>query len=89
MKETKWKYELGQELKDKVSGFTGIVCCRADYLTGCKHYSLQGKADKDNKMGTWESFEESRLEPTGASVDLSEPKQIKPPSGPAHPIERW
>lgn len=57
-----FKYELGQELKDIVTGFSGIVMCRSEYFTGCKHYGLASKAlSKEGKVNEWEYFDESRL----------------------------
>jgi hypothetical protein len=35
-----FKYELGVELQDAVTGFKGIVMGRTDYLNGCQRYSL-------------------------------------------------
>lgn len=38
-----FKYQNGIEVKDKVTGFTGIVECSALWLNGCKRYSIQPK----------------------------------------------
>lgn len=79
-----FKYELGEELKDIVTGFRGIVMARTEYFTGCMHYGLASKAlTKDGKVGDWEYFDESRL------VLVSEKKLfnrdgLKPTSGPGH-----
>lgn len=32
--------QLGNEARDKITGFTGIVTSRAEYLTGCTQYGL-------------------------------------------------
>lgn len=39
----KFKLENGWEVKDLVSGFTGIIDCSALWLNGCKRYSIQPK----------------------------------------------
>jgi hypothetical protein len=77
-----FKFELGCELKDVVTGYTGIVMARTEYFTGCKHYALQSrKLDKNSKTKEWEYFDESRLVSTGKNIKLQETVN-KPPSGP-------
>jgi hypothetical protein len=70
-----FKFELGIELKDKVTGFKGFVIGRADYLTGCNQYALQPKMSK----GKWEEnkwLDENRLSPTKAlRVELKDAKK--------------
>jgi len=63
------KYALGVELKDIVTGFTGIVMGRTDYLTGCNHYGLcPRKLSKEGKLDDWQWLDESRLVPTGKKL---------------------
>ena len=59
------KYELGQELKDIITGFRGIAVGRTEYLTGCNHYGLCSQKMKEGKPGDWQWFDESRLISTG------------------------
>jgi hypothetical protein len=49
------------KVKDKVTGFIGVVTGHADYLTGCDQYLVQ-PASKDGewKEGRW--FDQNRLE---------------------------
>jgi len=64
-----FKYALGDELKDSITGFTGIVMGRTDYLTGCQHYGLMPrKLDKDGKFQEYQWLEESRLSSTGKGL---------------------
>ncbi|WP_240533448.1 hypothetical protein [Sinorhizobium fredii] len=54
--------------KDQLTGFSGIVIGRAQYITGCDQYLLTPRTpDKDAK---W--FDEQRLviDPTYAPVEL-------------------
>jgi len=44
------KLELGDEAKDPVSGFHGIIVAKTTYLNGCDRVVLQGKANKDGKI---------------------------------------
>jgi hypothetical protein len=55
-----YKFELGQTVKDVLSGFEGLITGRADYLTGCNQYSVSPPL-KDGAWvdGRW--FDESRL----------------------------
>jgi len=63
------KYEMGIELKDIVTGFTGYVVGRTEYLTGCNHYGLQSKKlDEKGNPASWQWIDESRLIPTGKSI---------------------
>lgn len=41
-----FKFNNGEEVKDLVSGFTGIIDCCAIWLNGCKRYSIQPKVKK-------------------------------------------
>ena len=44
--------QLGDLVKDKVTGFTGIVICRAVWLNGCARLTVQPqKVGKDGKKG--------------------------------------
>ena len=58
-----FKYDLGDELKDKVTGFKGVVMVRAQYSTGCIHYGLAASSIKDDgSTMVWEWFDASRLQ---------------------------
>ncbi len=57
-----FKFECGDVLKDKVSGFVGVVMTRSEYYTGCIHYGLEArKLTKDNKLADWQFLDEMRL----------------------------
>ena len=53
---------LGKKVKDKVSGFTGIVTGRHDFLAGCTRYSVQPEVDKDGKLPESQTFDDPQLE---------------------------
>ncbi len=40
------KIQLGDRIRDRVTGFEGIATCRAEYLNGCVQYDISGKADE-------------------------------------------
>ena len=58
-----FKFNLGDELKDIITGFSGIVVARSEYLTGCRHYGICPTAvSKEGKVPEWEWLDETRLE---------------------------
>ena len=56
------KVKLGDEVKDKVSGFTGVIVSQHDYLNGCTRFTIQPPIDKDSKLPKCETFDEPQLE---------------------------
>lgn len=53
--------EVGDKVKDSVSGFTGIVIAEHTYLHGCTRFSVQPLVSKDGKMPDAISFDEPQL----------------------------
>ena len=73
------KFELGDEVKEIVTGYKGIVMGITQYITGCTQYGLQQrKLNKEGKMGDWLWLDEDRLKATGKSLTLKQ----KPTGGP-------
>ncbi len=72
------KFNLGDEAKDKITGFQGILTGYAEYLTGCNQYVLQPKceatADKYPE-GQW--FDEGRIELVGNALTKDDVKGEK------------
>lgn len=58
------KFKLGITVKDKITGFEGIITGRSTYLTGCDQYCLQPTCSDESKGkypdACW--FDEGRLE---------------------------
>lgn len=54
--------DLGDEVKDIVSGFTGIATARTRFLNGCTRISIDPPVDKDGKPvdGRW--FDQEQVE---------------------------
>lgn len=81
-----FKYELGDTLRETVTGFKGVVMVRAEYSTGCIHYGLQSSKLKDGVMQDWYWLDASRLELVKSrkvkfNVDKNKPSGAFP-SGP-------
>lgn len=53
---------LGDEVRDIISGFQGIATARHTYLQGCDRISVQPPIDKEGKLPEAESFDEPQLE---------------------------
>jgi hypothetical protein len=43
------RIRLGQRIRDRVSGLTGIATARLEYLNGCTQYCISPPVDKDGK----------------------------------------
>lgn len=81
------KFELGSEVKDKITGFQGIVMGKASYLTGCDQYIIQPKCEKNGTYPDAAWFDEGRIEAVGAGVLKKEVKAEKNGSDYTAPIK--
>ena len=66
---------LGDKVKDKVSGVIGIVVSRSDYLHGCIRVSIH-PVGKQGKDGKWLTFDEPQLKIVEKSVYKSDGQKI-------------
>lgn len=61
------KLELGQEAKDIITGFQGLLTGKATYITGCDQYLVSPKCEDDKNHAksdpVW--FDDGRLEYVG------------------------
>lgn len=77
------KFEVGEMLQDKVTGFKGVVMGRTEYFTGCDHYGLCSRVLKDGEPMEWQWFDETRLvSVANAEKVLREPRKA---TGGPHP----
>ena len=56
------KVKLGDKVKDKVTGFKGVVVSIHNYLNGCARLTVQPKLKKDGTMPGTETFDEPQLQ---------------------------
>lgn len=68
-----FKYELGEEVEDVITGYVGSIVTRMDHVTGCATYLVQRKYKKGEKIESSEHFDETRLKATGKKVKLDMP----------------
>ena len=52
---------LGDEVKDTITGFKGIVVSKTEYLYGCIRVCVQPKISKDGKLSDYADFDEPQL----------------------------
>lgn len=71
--------ELGQEAKDKITGFEGIIVARISYLFGCDQYGIAPKA-QNGKCEDTNYFDEGRIEIIGRGI-LPEEVQVEKGGG--------
>lgn len=81
---------LGQKVRDKASGFTGIAIMKNSYLNGCVHFGVQPEVRKEtllneNPVPSW--IDHNRLEVVSDGLISDTPKTVevkpRPPGGPA------
>jgi len=53
--------ELGDKVRDSVSGFNGIAVSKHSYLQGCDRISVQPKIIKEGKLPESQTFDEPQL----------------------------
>lgn len=66
--ENEFRFNLGDRVKDSVTGFVGIVTGRGDHLSGCDTYGVQCELLKDGLPQDMKWFDDPRLELEQASV---------------------
>lgn len=54
--------ELGDKVKSKYSGFTGVVISKTSWINGCTQFGIVPKCDKNNKNPECEDIDEASLE---------------------------
>jgi hypothetical protein len=78
--------KLGNKVKCKVTGYTGIATARHEFINGCVRYSVQDKIDKEGKLPEEKWFDEGQLVVVGKGVALETkqtggPQTSSPPRG--------
>ena len=53
--------ELGDKVKDKLTGFIGTTFARCEYLTGCTQFGVMPAVGKDGALPTSYYFDVDRL----------------------------
>lgn len=53
--------KLGDRVRDRVTGFEGIVVCETQWLHGCRRLTIQAQW-RDGKPGERDTFDEPQIE---------------------------
>lgn len=73
--------ELGDTVRDKVSGFKGTATSKTEFLNGCIQYDIIPKVGKDNKIIEGVAIDENSLEVIKKKL---KPRVKKETGGPNH-----
>lgn len=57
--------KLGDVVRDKISGFTGVATCRLDYLNGCERWQVTPRVLHEGKPIEPQYFDVEQLELVG------------------------
>lgn len=69
-----YKFELGVEVEDIVTGLKGIVTARVQYLNGCVQYCLVPKKENNAIVEAGYYIDQGQLRSAGLGI-LPQPKQ--------------
>jgi len=72
-----FKFKQGEHVRDLVTGFSGVIVSRTDYISGCNRYYVQPQVGEDNKMIDGVFLDEpalERLEKLRIVLDRPEPQ---------------
>lgn len=80
---TTHRIDLGDEVRDVISGFAGTATGRIEYMTGCIQLLVSPTVDEKGQPREAHWYDEDRLEVTKrAAVRLPAKRQDGGPSGP-------
>lgn len=75
--------QLGSRVKDRITGFQGIVVVVSNYLYGCRRMGVQPEELREGKPGEAHFFDEPQLELVQEDVVASTASK-KGPGGTTH-----
>jgi hypothetical protein len=79
------KIQLGDKVKDRISGYTGIAFGRFEWLYGCVRFNVQSQELHEGKPVESQVFDEEQLELVESGVVLKSEEKVQqatPPGGP-------
>lgn len=72
--------ELGDRVRDKITGFEGIVTASVVYLNGCVQFCVYPSVDKDGKTQDFHYIDEGQLFVVEKGVCIL-PQMVEGPPG--------
>ena len=73
----KTEIKLGDKVRDKITGFTGIATSKTEFINGSIQYLVAPKVGKDNKMIEEIAIDEGSLE----VISVKRKKVVKKETG--------
>ncbi len=74
--------ELGNKVRDTVTGFTGIVVGKTIWMYGCERFAVQSDKLHDNKPVDEHWFDDQRLEVLEITEPVVSPSSVATSGGP-------
>jgi len=86
-KGNKFKFDLGDKTKDKITGFVGLVVCRTQWLNQCNTYGIRSQTLKDGAPIEPQYFDEPQMELVKGKV-MPKNQHTGGPNGPVPQTNR-
>ena len=80
--------KLGQKVKDRVTGFTGIVISKLEYLNGCIQLGVKPNKLKDGETLEAEYVDIEQMDVVGNGINKPEKKQKEATGGPQRDVPK-
>jgi hypothetical protein len=77
--------ELGDLVRDKVTGFSGVVTAKTQFLSGCDRVSVQPTELKEGAVRSYETFDVLQLEILEKSKVVIEQRVVEDRTGGPRP----
>jgi hypothetical protein len=75
--------KLGLKARDRITGFTGTLTSRTEFLNGCVRYTITPPLDKDGKFVDDRWFDEQQIELLEVVEEATEKVERRATGGPA------
>ena len=77
---TKFKHNVGNKAKDRLTNYKGIIVSRTEWITGCNTYGIQATI-KEGIIPDPQNVDEDSIKILQGGLSLKS-KKIKEPGGP-------
>lgn len=77
---------LGQKARDRITGFTGIVIARTEWLHGCTRITIQPSALHEGKPIDTQTVDEAQCEVVGKVTMFADAPKHKPAGPKPSPV---
>ena len=57
-----FKFELGDEVKDTITNFSGVIVARIEWMNGCIRYVIQSRVRSKDSKPVDDTIDEQQLE---------------------------